>query len=97
MIQDSATHRVFKIDELVGLIASQLVLISLQSTVNLARTCRHLEEPALSALWVTQSSLYVLLEVLPEEDWNYSDRKEVRGLNLLLGKSDAEVSGNLSS
>ena len=60
-------HRVFKISELTRPIASQLVLISRQSAVNLACTCRSLEEPMLSTLWETQWSLYTLLEVFPEE------------------------------
>jgi len=97
MIQGGAPNRVFEIAELARLIASQLVLTSRKSTANFARACRYLEEPALSALWATQPSLRTLLRVLPEETWDYiyqePDVKEVRGLDLPLGKSDAEVSG----
>ena len=96
MIQDSTPHRVFKIDELARLIASHLVLTSPKSTANLARTCRHLEVPVLSTLWTTQSSLRTLLEVLPEENWDYYYPAEtswgvVRGLDLAFGRSDADV------
>jgi len=65
MIQDNMPHRIFKISELTRLIASELVLISRKSTMNLACACRCLEEPALSTLWETQSALNTLLEVLP--------------------------------
>jgi len=69
MIHESTPHRVLKINELTRLIASQLVLISRKSTVNLACACRSLEEPVLSALWETQSSVLDLLETFPEEHW----------------------------
>ena len=64
---DSTPYRIFKISELTRLIAIQLVLISQKSAVNLACACRSLEEPVLSTLWEIQSSLYALLEVLPQE------------------------------
>lgn len=67
MTPSSIPSRVSRITELTRLIAGQLVLISPKSVVNFARTCRHIEEPALSTLWETQQSLRVLLEVLPEE------------------------------
>ena len=55
------------------LIASQLVLISPGSTVNLACACRYLEEPALSTLWETQQSLCTLLEVLPKDTLSWEN------------------------
>ena len=70
MVDGHGPNRVFKIHELVGVIASQLVLISEESAVNLACSSRYLEEPVLSVLWETQSSLFTLLEVLPEETWD---------------------------
>lgn len=69
---DSAAHRVFKISELTRAIASHLTLISRGSTVNLARTCRCLEEPVLSTLWETQSRLTTLLELLPKKYHRYT-------------------------
>jgi len=69
MTYDSTPHHVLKISELTRLIASQLVLISQKSAVNLACVCRSLEEPNLSALWETQSSLFTLLGILPEGTW----------------------------
>ena len=75
MLDDSASHRVFKISELTSAIASCLVPIHRESAVNLARTCRLFEEPALSALWEEQSRLEILLGVLPEttRDNTYSE------------------------
>jgi len=73
MIHDSTPHRIFRISELTSLIASQLVLISSKSTVNLACACRHLEDPVLSSLWQTQSWLNTLLKVLPKETWDCDD------------------------
>ena len=67
MIHDNnASLRVFEISELARIIAGQLTLISRKSTGNLARTCRCLEEPVLSALWEIQKSLPTLLKVLPD-------------------------------
>ena len=85
MIHDSTPRRVFEIDELTRLIASQLVLVSRKSAVNLACACRYLEEPVLSTIWETQSSLITLLRVLPKETREFEHleigHKVVRGLN----------------
>ena len=87
MTHDSTPHRIFKISELTRLIASQLVLISRRSTMNLACTCRALEEPTLSTLWETQRSLFTLLKVLPRENRKYQPlrlgpgKRVVRGLD----------------
>ena len=85
MTHDSTPYRVLKISELTRLIASQLVLISQRSTVNLACACRSLEEPILSTLWETQSSLDTLLGALPEETRKFQRLKlgdyVVRGLD----------------
>ena len=77
MIHDSAPHRVLKISELTRHIAGQLVLraASRKSAVDLACTCRSLEEPVLSTLWETQSSLFTLLGVLPKETWELRYQK----------------------
>lgn len=90
MIHDNTPNRVFKISELTKLIVDQLVLISQQSAVNLACTCRCLEDPVLSTLWETQGSLFTLLGVFPRGTW---DRKPlepkklvVRSLGLPLGE-----------
>jgi len=93
IIDDDASNRVFKIGELARLIASQLVLVSRNSAVNLARTCRYLEEPALSTLWETQDRLDILLEVLP--DWAYEypmfGSSVVSGLDRPLKESNTQV------
>jgi len=69
MIHDNAPLRVFKISELTRVIAGQLMLNGQNSAVNLACTCRYLEEPVLSTLWERQESLSTLLKVLPNTDW----------------------------
>jgi len=71
MIDDSAPHRVFKIDELTRLITSQLIHANQESAVNLACACRYLEEPVLSTLWEIQESLHNLLETLPGDNWDW--------------------------
>ena len=96
MIDDSALHRVLKIGELTRAIASHLTPMSRMSAVDLACTCRYLEEPVLSTLWEEQSRLDYLLGVLPEEtrDFVYPGFGEwvVRGLGLmLLQVSNAQV------
>ena len=58
-------HPIFQIDELLRLIIGELVKTGQQSAVSLALTCRSLEEPTLSSLWKEQSSLLVLIAVLP--------------------------------
>ena len=95
MIHGNASHHIFEISELTRLIASQLIPISPKSAVNLACTCRYLEEPVLSTLWETQGSLNILLEVLAEDSLDYTHlmyhRKMVRDLGPLLEKSNAQV------
>ena len=97
MIHDSASHRVLKIGELTRVIASHLVAISRKSVVNLACSCRYLEEPVLSTLWETQPLLITLLMTLPEDTWaqweNPEHGIEVCGLNLdlLLEESITQV------
>jgi len=85
MTHDDTPLRVFKISELARVIASQVILISKESAVNLARTCRCLEEPVLSTLWETQELLSTLLKVLPEANWDIGGTtgdNTVRGLDL---------------
>ena len=96
MIGDSASHRVFKINELARAIASQLIPTDQESTVNLACTCRYLEEPVLSALWETQIWLDTLLQVLPggildRKYMGHWDAWEVRGLDFSLETSNVQV------
>ena len=92
MIHDSAPHHVSGISELVRLVASHLIPISRKSAVDLACGCRHLEEPVLSTLWETQSSLCVLLKVLPEVTWDHHPfglvECEVRDLDRPLEESN---------
>ena len=90
MIDNSASHRVFKISELTRLIAGQLVPKCRGSAANLACACRHLEVPVLSTLWETQESLFVLLETLPRDTWEWPLGIVVRDPNILLEEPDAQ-------
>ena len=71
MIHGGTPHRIFEISELTREIASQLALVSLESTVNFACVCRYLEQPVLSILWETQSLLCTLLKTLPRDFWRW--------------------------
>jgi len=81
-------HRIVEIDELVRLVIDELVEISPRTAVSFALTCRSLEEPTLSSLWKRQSSLIVLVKVLPQhtciEEMGYL-RSLVNGCNFRLG------------
>ena len=100
MTYDDTSHRIFKISELTRLIASQLVLNSRQSAVNLACACRYLEEPVLSMVWETQRSLCTLLKVLPEGTWDYEcplyGVHVVRDLDLLAEELNIRALGYLA-
>ena len=74
MIDDSAPHCVFKIDELTRLIARHLIPCNRESARNFACACRYLEEPVLSVLWKSQESPCTLLETLPGDTWGWGDR-----------------------
>jgi len=89
MLSDNASHRIFKISELSRAIAGRLTSVSQESTVNLACTCRYLEEPVLSALWETQPRLSTLLKVLPEVIWDCDHG--VSGLDLSLEIPNAQT------
>ena len=95
IFNESTPNRVFKIGELARLIASQLILLNPKSAVDLARTCRYLEEPTLSTLWETQDRLNTLLKVLPKNAWVFeyqaSGMTVVGGLDSPLRKSNAQT------
>lgn len=94
MTQDNAPLRVLKISELTRAIASQLVSYRRRGAACLARTCRYLEEPALSALWETQQSLFTLLKVLPKGNWRIDGTgqdRTVRGLGFPVEKLNAQA------
>jgi len=106
MIDDvgsTAAHRVLEIGELTRLIAGQLVVVGNQkSAVNLACSSRYLEEPVLSALWETQSSLHTLLKTLPSHTWHFGREgggleSTVCGLNFTFVRSNVGVYGYFSS
>ena len=81
---DSTPHRIFKISELTGAISRHLVLISPKSAVNFARTCRYIEEPALSTLWETQRSFNTLLKIPLSSGCHVIEQVLVRSQGVLL-------------
>ena len=83
--------RVFKLEELATLIATQLLAISPDSVVKLALTCRALEAPALGALWEKQGSLESLIKrVLPMDIQCYVFPDPEEDLCLLVSHSFAQ-------
>lgn len=94
VVRDGAPRRIFKISELTRLIAGKLILFDPKGAVSLACVCRDLQDPVLSTLWQTQSSLGTLLKVLPEGKWNWKKttrgRSEVCGMNPWLEDLNAE-------
>ena len=63
-------HACLNVDEIVRLIASELVSEGKATTVALACCCKIFEDPALDALWETQDQILPLLRTLPEDVWN---------------------------
>lgn len=67
-------HHCLHVDEIVRLIARELVASQGQATaVALACCCKSLEDPALDVLWTAQYSLTSLLKTLSEDIWNTDD------------------------
>lgn len=67
-------HPCLCVDEIVRLIASELVTTKGQaSVVALARCCKNFEDPVLDVLWRTTERLHPLLKSLPGDVWNGSE------------------------
>ena len=63
-------HRCLNLDEVVRLIAYELVASGRKATaVCLARCCKSFEDPVLDALWTTQDKLSPLFKCLPGDVW----------------------------
>lgn len=65
-------YRIFFINELIVLIAEELIAYSKQDVVSLALTCRALEDPALTILWARNTILSNLIRVLPPDTLAYT-------------------------
>jgi len=64
-------HACLNVDEIVRLIASELVASGAKATAAiLACCCKSFEDPVLDALWETQDRLRPLLKSFPEDVWN---------------------------
>ena len=67
-------HRCLNLDEMLRLLACELVGSELKATaVSLARCCKSFENPVLHVLWETQDRLTPLLKCLPQEVWEEED------------------------
>ena len=64
-------HHCLNIDEIVRLIAYELVASGRKATVVcLACCCKHFQDPVLDTLWATQFELFALFKCFPEDVWN---------------------------
>ena len=64
-------HPCLRVDELVRLVAYELVASTKKATAAaLARCCTSLQDPVLDALWEAQEGLTPLLESLPKDVWD---------------------------
>ena len=63
-------HRCLTVDEILRLLARELVASGAKATaVSLICCCKGLEDPVLDVLWETQDQLTPLLKCLPQEVW----------------------------
>ena len=64
-------HRCLNVDEIVRLIARELVISGGNATaVRLARCCKSFEDPVLDALWTMRFNLSTLFKCFPGDVWN---------------------------
>ena len=64
-------HRCLNVDEIVRLIAYELVTSGRKAAaVGLACCCKGFEDPALDTLWATQTDLSTLFKCFPGDVWN---------------------------
>ena len=71
-------HACLRVNEIVRLLACELVVLEAKATaVSLACCCKTFEEPVLDALWETQDRLTPLLECFPRDVWKGKDGKFV--------------------
>ena len=74
-------HPCLRVDEIVRLMACELVALEAKATaVSLACCCRSLEDPVLDALWETQDGSIPLLKCLPQVVWEEGDESFVSQL-----------------
>jgi len=62
-------HRAFAIDEILREVTARVTRIHPPTAVALACCAKSFEEPALSALWMTQDELLTLIKTLPPDSW----------------------------
>ena len=71
-------HPCLRVDEVLRLFASELVVSGAKATAaSLACCCKSFEEPALDALWETQIHLTPLLKCFPRDVWEEEDGRFV--------------------
>ena len=62
-------HLCLNVDEILRIIARELVESKKATALSLACCCKSLEDPMLEALWETQDRLLPLLKSLSEDVW----------------------------
>ena len=81
MFSQLRMHSCLNVDEILRLIACELVALEAKATsVALACCCKSFEEPALDALWETQNWLTPLLKCFPRGVWDEQDGRIVSPL-----------------
>ena len=64
-------HLCLHVDEILRLIASELVASKCKATAAaLARCCKIFEDPVLDSLWENQEWLIPVLKIFPKDVWN---------------------------
>lgn len=67
----ASMHRCFCVDEILRLIAQELVAVEEYATaVALACCSKQFEDPALDTLWSTQPRFLLLMNTLPDDIWS---------------------------
>ena len=76
-------HPCLNVDEILRLLARELVESEKATVLSLACCCKSFEDPMLEALWETQDELLPLLKSFPEDVWKVEGRHFVSSHQLL--------------
>ncbi|KAG5650946.1 hypothetical protein H0H81_010438 [Sphagnurus paluster] len=86
---DVSMNRVLRVPEVQILVFENLRETGqLSSLANVASTCQDLKEKALDALWLSQTKLSLLIQVMPSDLWKHDKQKSMIIFNRALEESD---------
>ena len=89
-------HPCLRVDEIIRLVACELVELEANGTVAaLACCCKSFEEPVLDVLWETQVELTLLLECLPEDTWEDAWEESGKFVSWLMAFTFSTVSNQI--